>query len=84
MTLISSFLLIVEIYCEAAGVSESTLSSRMFNDGKRISQLRGGADIGAKRLEASLKWMSASWPANAIWPHSFPRPSQQSNSEAAE
>jgi hypothetical protein len=33
-----------------------------------------GADIGIKREEKALRWLSANWPNGAKWPHSIERP----------
>lgn len=74
MNIISSFLVVIEGFCKAARVTESTLSSRMFNDGKRIGQIRAGADIGVRRLEAGLIWLADNWPEGVDWPADIPRP----------
>lgn len=74
MSMIGSFLDVVERFCAASNVSESTLSSRAFNDGKRLSQIRGGADIGVRRLEQAVHWLSDHWPEGAEWPDGIARP----------
>ena len=74
MSMIGSFLDIVERFCAASNVSESTVSSRAFNDGKRLSQIRGGADIGVRRLERAVQWLSDHWHDGAEWPQGVPRP----------
>lgn len=74
MIYVSSFLTLVEIYCLRTGVAEATLSSRLFNDGKRIMQIRSGADIGVRRLGRAMIWFSINWPAEAVWPSDIVRP----------
>ncbi|MBP2560823.1 hypothetical protein J2857_003592 [Neorhizobium galegae] len=74
MAVISSFLILAETYCRAAGIAEATLSSRVFNDGKRIGQLRSGADVGSRRLETATLWLSENWPKGCVWPEDVPRP----------
>jgi hypothetical protein len=49
---ISDFITRCDRYCEAAGVSQTWLSKRLFADTYRLSHLRkGGTDIGVLRLE---------------------------------
>jgi hypothetical protein len=79
---ISSFLIVVESYCRATKIAEATISTRVFNDGKRIAQIRDGADIGARRLDRAIGWLSEHWPKDAHWPADVARPSVIS--EAAE
>lgn len=82
--MISSFLVLVEAYCRAAGIAEATLSSRVFRDGKRLAQIREGADVGARRLEAAVRWLSENWPAEFDWPSEIERPAASMPVEAAE
>jgi hypothetical protein len=82
MMSVSAFLRVMEAYCLATNIAEATLSSRLFNDGKRASQLRVGADIGVRRLERASLWLSQHWPEGAQWPADVVRPSIIS--EAAE
>ncbi|MCC2608365.1 hypothetical protein [Neorhizobium petrolearium] len=85
MTLISSFLLLAETYCRAAGIAEATLSSRMFRDGKRIGQIREGSDIGVRRLDVAVQWLSDNWPEGFDWPAGVVRPASSTKiAEAAE
>lgn len=41
----AAFLQDVSFYCERASIAESTLSRRLFNDGKVIGKLRGGKEV---------------------------------------
>lgn len=74
MAMIRQFLQVVDVYLDAAGTYDSVLSSRMFNDGKRLGALRRGADITTTRLENAFVWLSRNWPPRAVWPESVPRP----------
>lgn len=75
MLSISSFLAVVEGYCLATQIAEATVSTRVFNDGKRIAQIREGADIGARRLDRAMMWLSENWPDGTPWPNHVMRPS---------
>jgi hypothetical protein len=55
----------------------------LFNDGKRIGLLRRGGDIGSRRLQEALQWLSDHWPAGAEWPSDIPRPVRSHTGEAA-
>lgn len=71
---IPSFLAVVAAYSEATDLAEATVSSRLFNDGKRIQQVRSGADIGVRRLQRAILWLWQHWPEGAKWPEQVPRP----------
>lgn len=72
--MIDDLLALSDSFCSATGIAETTLSSRIFNDGKRLTAVRGGADIGVRRLERALEWLSANWPTAAVWPEQIRRP----------
>lgn len=74
MFTISALMSLVEAYSKASGLAEATISSRLFNDGKRLSEVRQGADIGVRRIERAVTWLSANWPTDAEWPAGVPRP----------
>lgn len=80
--MIDDLLTLSETYCSAHGIAETTLSSRIFNDGKRISAVRAGADIGARRLERAVEWLAVHWPDTTPWPEDIRRP--EITREAAE
>lgn len=70
MIQIAHLLRIADAYKAAAGVdSDSTVSSRVFNDGKRLGILREGrGDITVGRFNAALDWFVAHWPEGAAMP----------------
>jgi hypothetical protein len=83
MQTIETFLKVVERFVQASGLAETTLSSRLFNAGHRISQIRAGSDIGVRRLSEALQWLSDNWPGDALWPEDVARPLPASASEDA-
>ena len=85
MLSVDDLLSLVAPYCDAAGCSEVTLSKRLFNDGKRIPNMRNkNGDIGSRALVRTFQWFSDNWPEAAVWPPEVPRPLvTPSSSEAA-
>jgi hypothetical protein len=78
MEMIRHFLHLVDLYCQARGISEARASTIILNGGSRIGAIRSGSsDIGAKRLEAAVQWLSDNWPDDlADWPNDIPRPAR--------
>lgn len=74
MLTVAALTSVVSVYCQSSGLAEATVSSRLFNDGKRLSEVRRGADIGIRRVERAMQWMSENWPDGADWPGDVPRP----------
>lgn len=74
MSAIEDLLELSRAYIQAAGVEPSTLSSRMFNDGKKLAAIEAGRDIQVMRYERAMQWLSDNWPEGADWPRSIPRP----------
>jgi hypothetical protein len=70
---IETLLEAVDAYKAASGLErDSTLSSRMFNDGKRLGLLRAGhADITVGRFNAALAWLRDNWPEGHPLPSSL-------------
>lgn len=65
----SLLLSLIDQYKAATGVaSDGAISARLFNDGKKIAALRGGADITLGRVNAALHWLDANWPPDAAKP----------------
>lgn len=71
-------LTVVDAYREARGVSDARVSTLLFNDGKRITAVRAGGDIGSRHLASSFRWLSDHWPDPAPWPSNVPRPPKSS------
>jgi bifunctional DNA-binding transcriptional regulator/antitoxin component of YhaV-PrlF toxin-antitoxin module len=70
----SPLLRVVDAFAAVTGKSDSTISSRLFDDGKKIAALRGGGDITLGRYHAALRWFSENWPDGAEWPADVQRP----------
>lgn len=71
---IHNLLVLADIYRQAAGVEDRTVSSRVFSDGKKLSALREGADITVSRFNEAMRWFSLNWPEHAVWPEDVYRP----------
>ena len=69
-------LLLSERYQKSTGLIETTISSRIFNDGKKIAALRSGSDLTTSRYNAALLWFDENWPGLDPWPSKVSRPSQ--------
>jgi hypothetical protein len=67
---------LVKAYGAATGLAEATISTRVFNDGQRIEMLRSGRDVGVRKLERAIQWLSDNWPSDAKWPRNIERPKQ--------
>lgn len=61
-------------YARYHGMAASSLSTEIFNDGKRIDRLRSGLGVTVKTYNDALVWFSKNWPNAAVWPHDVPRP----------
>lgn len=73
MSGIDQLLKVARRYAEVKGVALSTVSSRVFDDGKKLSALEDGKDINVKRLERALGWFSENL-SDDEWPDDVPRP----------
>jgi hypothetical protein len=58
----ADFLRLVDAMSSSTGLSEATLSSRIFNDGKRIAAIRGGATITVRRMSDAVEYLCKNWP----------------------
>lgn len=74
MTPIDRLILLVDRYCLATGKARATVSTRVFNDGKRIDRIMGGGDIGTRAYAGALDWFAHEWPEGAAWPEGVERP----------
>jgi len=85
MLTVDDLIKLFEPFCKARKISESRLSTLLFNDGKRIRTIRSGGDVGSRHLSDAFQWMSDHWPDDAVWPRDVPRPpvSPSSSEEVA-
>jgi hypothetical protein len=74
MEKIQHLLRLFEVFGAAQTLSETRVSSLVFNDGTRIRDLQSGRDIGVRRLDKAVQWFSDNWPANTEWPGGQARP----------
>jgi hypothetical protein len=73
---IEQLLAVASAYMRATGLRQTTLSSRVFDDGKRLTAIENGAGITVARCERALQWFSDNWPEKGRWPAGVPRPRQ--------
>jgi hypothetical protein len=71
---IEHLITVADEYGRVAQVEEKTVSSRVFQDSKKLGAIRAGSDITVGRYNAALAWFSANWPDHAVWPRDVPRP----------
>jgi hypothetical protein len=83
MSAIDDLLTLSRVYMQAEGVSTTTLSHRMFNDGKKLTAIEAGRDIQVTRYERAVQWLSDNWPKNSAWPADISRPVSASAAETA-
>lgn len=76
MVTIEHFFQLVERFAEGKGLSESTVSLRLFNDGQRLKLLREGGDLGVRKVDTAIQFMSDNWPEGVAWPRHIKRPSR--------
>ena len=70
---------VADEYGRATAVEDKTVSSRVFQDSKKLGAIRAGSDITVGRYNAALEWFSSNWPEGAIWPVDVPRPATAEN-----
>ena len=44
-------------------VDDTTVSYRVFGDTKKLTALRGGADITVRRFNQAMEWFEKNWPS---------------------
>lgn len=74
---IAQLISIAESFALKAEISLSAVSSRVFNDGKKIASLKNGGDITVTRWHNAIVWFSENWPDEADWPKDIDRPSSR-------
>lgn len=74
---ISHLLKIINAYQAATGLADSSVSTYVFNDGKKVTSLRKGNGIDIRRFNSAFQWFSNHWPKNTPWPTGIPRPAKQ-------
>lgn len=74
MSAIDQLLRLTDEYQRATGLTEATVSTHLFNDGKKLSAIKAGGDLSTRRFEGVVAALSARWPEAAVWPAEVPRP----------
>ena len=68
---------LARLYSDATGASITSVSSRVFDDGKKLSaMIDNNADLTLRRAAKALEWFSENWPAGVDWPAEIQRPNQ--------
>ncbi|MDQ0996911.1 hypothetical protein QFZ34_002093 [Phyllobacterium ifriqiyense] len=71
---IQHLLTVADAYREALCIEDKTVSSRVFDDSKKLTALRSGSDLTVSRFNDALRWFSSNWPDDAVWPEEVSRP----------
>lgn len=64
----ADLLKIADAYSQATGASDTTIGSRVFDDGKKLAAIRTGGTISLRRANQALSWFASNWPEGAVWP----------------
>lgn len=83
MTLIDQLLLVSDEYARAENVGDTTVSWRLFGDGKKLTAIRRGSDLQVRRFERAVQWFSDNWPEEAKWPVGVDRPARAESAGAS-
>jgi hypothetical protein len=76
MLFTDQLLAVARAYAEAEQVDLSVVSSRVFDDSKKLPAVAAGsASLTLRRAESALAWFAGHWPAAAVWPAAVPIPS---------
>ncbi|MGK8699705.1 hypothetical protein ACRS7F_13285 [Brucella anthropi] len=67
-------LTLADAYKAALGLEDKTVSSRVFDDSKKLTAIRTGSDLTVSRFNAALRWFDENWPDGAEWPNNVIRP----------
>lgn len=68
---------LADTFCEARNIQRATLSTRLFNDGKRLDAIADGRDVLLGSYERALRYFATHWPENVSWPAGAPYPAPQ-------
>ncbi|WP_018265521.1 hypothetical protein [Methylosinus sp. LW4] len=74
MATATDLLILADAFTAATKTSETAVSSRIFDDGKKLAAIRRGKDITLRRFNLAISWFAEHWPEDAAWPDKVPRP----------
>jgi hypothetical protein len=74
LTSTAQLLALAREYGRVEQIPLTTVSTRVFDDGKKLAAIEAGADIRTRRFESAVRWFSDNWPAAAVWPQAVTRP----------
>jgi len=67
---------LADLYAAAHKINRSTVSSRVFDDARKMDAMAEGADITLRRFNQALDWFSENWPDGVQWPKHILRPAR--------
>jgi hypothetical protein len=67
---------LAEAYRAHRGVTLSTVSTWVANDGKRLAHLKDGGGCTVKTYLRCVQWFADNWPADLEWPREIARPAK--------
>lgn len=70
----SHILTLADAYKTALGLEDKTVSSRLFDDSKKLTAIRSGSDLTVSRFNSALRWFDEHWPEGTEWPEGVSRP----------
>jgi len=70
----SHILTLADAYKNALGLEDKTVSSRLFDDSKKLTAIRSGSDLTVSRFNSAICWFDQNWPDGAEWPDHIQRP----------
>lgn len=74
MSAIDHLIRLTDEYQRATGFTEATVSTHLFNDGKKLGAIKNGKDVSIRRFESAVRVLSDRWPESATWPEGIARP----------
>lgn len=74
MTATAQLITVSDAYCAAVKRSRSRVSTIIFNEGKKLDLVAGGADLTTRSFEKAMTWFSTNWPSQTPWPDGVRRP----------
>lgn len=61
-------------FAAATGITPATIGKRALNDNTFFARIAEGQGFTVRTYDRVVAWMSAEWPADAVWPEHIARP----------